>query len=212
MAFLGVLTELSACGRHVCQSPPTVSLCLVSYSPSSSLPPLLSPFKSFICLFFLPRYSGPLITDTIADSLGAHLSSSDPQVFVIDCFTYTPAGDSGLLYVWFLWLLLVFVCAPSALNASHQSFLLSSPLKFLFFLVLLLLCSLTLHLSTWQVTRSGPPADWLIGGLSSLSIFLQSHAMLDQDRADQPVTWPRAQSFRGNEGSAPKTCSFPQIL
>ncbi len=54
----------------------------------------------------------------------------------------------------------------------YQSFLSSlSPLSFslsslLLLLLLLLLCSLILHLSTWQVTRSGPPAGWLIGGLS----------------------------------------------
>lgn len=56
----------------------------------------------------------------------------------------------------------------------------------------LLLCSVTLHLSTWQVTRSGPPADWLIVSLSYLSILLQSHVKPDQTRLDQLLTWPRA--------------------
>lgn len=81
----------------------------------------------------------------------------------------------------------------------HQSFLPSLlPLSFSFYPpspLLHLLCSLILHLSTWQVTRSGPPAGWLIGGLSYLSIVFQSHAKPDQARLDQLVSWPRAQSL-----------------
>lgn len=67
---------------------------------------------------FLQRHGSPLIPDPITDSLGTHLSSSNPLVFVMECFTNTSAGDSGLIYMWFLSLLLVFVCTPSALNVT----------------------------------------------------------------------------------------------
>ena len=138
---------------------------------------------------FLQRHGSPLIPDPITDSLGTHLSSSDPQVFVMECFTNTCAGDSGLIYMWYNCSLYLFV-PPSALNTT-----VTNPFLFVSLFLLLLLCSLTLHLSTWQVTRSGPAADWLIGGLSYLSIVSQSHAKPDQARPDHLVGWPRAQSF-----------------
>lgn len=47
-------------------------------------------------------YDSPLIPDPITDSLDTHLSSSNPQVFVMECFTNTSAGDSDLLYMLFL--------------------------------------------------------------------------------------------------------------
>lgn len=119
---------------------------------SFSAPSLLSLHDSIACLFFLQRHGGPLIPDTITDSWGPHLSSSGPQVSVMECFTPAPAGDSGLIYMWFLLLLLKFVCALSALTVRVTNPF-SFPLKFLLFLLLfllllLLVCSLTLHLST----------------------------------------------------------------
>lgn len=164
---------------------------------SFSAPSLLSLRHSVACLLFLQRHGGPLIPDTITDSLGPHLSSSGPQVPVMECFTRAPAGDWGLIYMWFLLLLLKFVCAPSALTVRVTNPFSSFPLKFLLFLLLPLVCSLTLHLSTWQVTRPGPPADWLIGGLSSLSIFLQSHAGPDQDGADPSRGWTKGAQLYG---------------
>ena len=91
--------------------------------------------------------------------------------------------------VYFFFCSLYLFVPPSALNAT-----VTNPFLFVSLFLLLLLCSLTLHLSTWQVTRSGPPADWLIGGLSYLSIVSQSHAKPDQARPDHLVGWPRAQS------------------
>lgn len=192
---------------------------LSSFHPSFSS---TSFFRSLsVCLLPVShqRHGSPLIPDPITDSLGTHLSSSNPLVFVMECFTNTSAGDSGSIYMWFLSLPLVFVCTPSVLNANVTNPF--SPLFFpqvspsaLFLLLLLLpplLCSLTLHLSTWQVTRSGPPADWLIGGLSYLSILFQSHAKPDQARPDHLVSWPRAQSFWVKGGNAPKGHSFVEI-
>lgn len=143
--------------RETCLSKPThcvtASPCLAGLPfvchQSFSAPSLLSLHDSIACLFFLQRHGGPLIPDTITDSWGPHLSSSGLQVPVMECFTRAPAGDSGLIYMWFLLLLLKFVCAPSALTVRVTNPFSSFPLKFLLFLFLLLLvCSLTLHLST----------------------------------------------------------------
>ena len=150
---------------ETCLSKPThcvtASACLAGlpllYHQSFSAPSLLSLPVSIACLFFLQRLGSPLIPDTITDSWGPHLSSSGPQVPVMECFTRAPAGDSGLIYMWFLLLLLKFVCAPSALTVRVTNPFFSFPLKFLLFLflhllllllLLLLVCSLTLHLST----------------------------------------------------------------
>lgn len=84
---------------------------------SPPLPPFL-PFPSISFSFFrslsvrllpvfLQRHGSPLIPDPITDSLGTHLSSSNPLVFVMECFANTSAGDSGPIYMWFLSLLLV---------------------------------------------------------------------------------------------------------
>lgn len=129
---------------EMCLSKPThsatLSPCLGSltfvYCPPSiflSLPSLVAFFHQVRrLLVFLQRHGSPLIPDPITDSLGAHLSSSDPQVFVMECFTNTSAGDSGLICMWFLSLLLVFVCAPSALNVTVTNLFSSLfPFKFL---------------------------------------------------------------------------------
>ena len=117
--------------REMCLSKPThsatLSPCLGSltfvYCPPSTLPSISFPFFHSLSVRLLPvflqRHGSPLIPDPITDSLGTHLSSSDPLVFVMECFTNTSAGDSGLIYMWFLSLLLVFVCSPSALNATN---------------------------------------------------------------------------------------------
>lgn len=120
----------------------------------------------------------------------------------MECSTNTSAGDSGPICMWDFYRCSLCSCMP--LPSHHLRWTSLSPdlfsslllLKFSFCaLLLLLLCSLTLHLSTWQVTRSGPPADWLIRGLSYLSIFFQSHAKPDQAGPDHVVGWPRAQIF-----------------
>lgn len=109
---------------ETCLSKPTHCVTASPYSPgllfvyhqsfaALSLPSLRD---SIACLFFLQRHGGPLIPDTIRDSWGPHLSSLGPEVPVMECFTCTPAGDSGLIYMRFLLLLLEFVCAPSALT------------------------------------------------------------------------------------------------
>lgn len=138
-----------------------------------------------VCLLSVShqRHGSPLIPDPITDSLGTHLSSSNSVVVVMECFTSTSAGGSGLIYMLFLELLLVFVCTLSVLNAT-----VTNPFSPLLFPLnfsppsFSSSCSLTLHLSTWQVTRSGPPADWLIRGLSYLSIHFHSHAASDYDQ------------------------------
>lgn len=58
----------------------------------------------FVCLLSVShqRHGSPLIPDPITDSLGTHLSSSNSLVFVMECSTNTSAGDSGLMYIWFL--------------------------------------------------------------------------------------------------------------
>lgn len=102
------------------------------------------------------------------------------------------------------------ICASPVSAECHHQPVHSSlffPLSFFLYFTLLL-CSLTLHLATWQVTRSGPPADWLIGGLSSLSIFFQSRAKPDQAGPGHLVSWPRAQSFVASGGNAPTTHNF----
>lgn len=154
---------------------------LSSFHPS--FPSISFSFFYSLSVCLLPvshqRHGSPLIPDPITDSLGTHLSSSNPLVFVMECFTNTSAGDSGSVYMCCL----VFFTAASRTcvypvnSECHQFFFLQVCLCTI---LLHLLCSFTLHVSTWQVTRSGPPADWLIGGLSYLSIFFQGCAKLDQ--------------------------------
>lgn len=85
---LGSLTFVYCPSFH-----PSVSFCFF-FSPSFCL--------SVSCLFPHQRHCSPLIPDPITDSLGTHLSSSNPPLFVIECFTNTSAGDSGLIHMWFL--------------------------------------------------------------------------------------------------------------
>lgn len=114
---------------EMCLSKPTHSATLSPcpgsltfvYCPLSTLPSLsLSSTLSVRLLpVFLQRHYSPLIPDPITDSLGTHLSSSNPLVFVMECFTNTSAGDSGLIYMWFFYRCFLCLCVPpSALNAT----------------------------------------------------------------------------------------------
>lgn len=123
-------TCLSKPTHCVTASPRSAGLPFV-YHQSFRAPFLPSLRDSIACLFFRQRHVGPLIPDTITDSWGPHLSSMGPEVPVMECFTRAPVGDFGLIYMWFLLLLLKFVCAPSALtvratNPSSSLFPLSS--------------------------------------------------------------------------------------
>lgn len=125
-------------------------------------------------------YDSPLIPDPITDFLDTHLSSLNPLVFVMECFTNT---STDLIYM--------FLCLqPFFMPPYFLSFLCVS-------LSAILLCSFTLHLSLRQLTRSGPPADWKIGRLSYLSILFYSCAKLDQARTVDLLIWPKSQSFCG---------------
>lgn len=113
---------------HCVTAPPCLAGLPFTCHQSFSTPSLLSPRDYIARLFFLRRHGGPLIPDTITDSWGPHLSSSGPQVPVMECFTRAPAGDLGLIYMWFLLLLLKFVCAPSALTVRVTNSFFSFPL------------------------------------------------------------------------------------
>lgn len=153
---------------------------------------LLSPFHLFL---FLPLSVCPSPACFPSETRQPLNPRSNHRFFGYTFVILKPSGFcNGVLHKHFCrWLRpdihVVFIAAPCICvypvgTVCHrpQSFLSS-------LFLLLLLCSLTLHLSTWQLTRSGPPADWLIGDLSYLSIVFQSHAKPGQAIPDQTILW-----------------------
>lgn len=201
---------------EMCLSKPThsaaLSPCLGSlafvYCPPSTFPSFPSLVSFFHCLLSPSPAGFPLETREPLNPWSNQRFFG--YTFVIlrpSGLTNTSAGDSDLIYMCF-YCCSLYLRVPSMLPSPILCPHISASVSFLILLILLF-SSLTLHLSTWQVTRAGPPADWLIGGLSSLSIFFPSQTKPDQAGPEHLVSWPRAQSFVASGGNAPKTLQQP---